>query len=194
MGLGLRYETRLTVPDGIFIFDLKDLDGNQLAYWEKPNLITLDAGILVARLVKDNLEPPHGINMLAVGTGATGAVLSPDSPDPKQRKLNGEIARKAFASSTFRDAGGNAVSIPTNIVDYTTTFGEGEAVGPLNEMGLLSTISNNPGTTNPNPDTFPTRDVTVDVTNYDMLLNYLPFAPISKPSAAILTLTWRITH
>jgi hypothetical protein len=157
------------------------------------NLITLDAGILVARLLKDPDEPAHGVNMLAIGTGATGALLSPDAPDNKQRKLNAEIARKGFTSTTFRDSLGNAVSYPTNIVDYTCSYGEAEAVGPLNEMGLLSTISANPSIQNNNPNTYPTRDTTVDLSLYDTMINYLTFGVLTKSSSSILTITWRIT-
>jgi len=178
---------------GRFIFDLRDLSGRPLAYWERDNIIVLDAGIQAARLFKDPLEPTHGINMLAVGTGASGALLSPDAPDPRQRRLNAEVARKGFSSSTFRDSGGTAVGYPTNIVDYTTTFGEAEAVGALNEMGVISTISDNPSTKNPNPDAFPTYTNTLDISNYDVQINYLTFGVISKPSASVLTITWRLS-
>jgi len=195
ISMGMRYadDFGMLKAKGEFIFDLRDLDGNQLHYFKKTNLIVLDAGIHAARLFKDNAEPNFGAYMLAVGTGASGALLSPNSPDPRQRKLNAEIERKTFASTTFRDTLGVASAIPTNIVDFTTQFIEGEAAGPLNEMGIISPISANPSTTNPNPDTFPTRDVTVDVSQYDILLNYLPFAVVAKPSASRLTITWRLT-
>jgi hypothetical protein len=39
---------------------------------ELRNLVVLDASILIARLMKDNVEPPHGIYALAVGTGDVG--------------------------------------------------------------------------------------------------------------------------
>jgi len=179
---------------GDVFLEMRDARTGELLHkWEKRNLIVLDAGILAARLFKDPDEPAHGLNMLAVGTGATGALLGPDAPDARQRSLNAEIERKAFSTTVFRDGSGNAVSIPTNIVDFTTTFGEAEAVGPLNEMGLLSTISDNPGTKNPNPDVFPTRDTTRDLTQYDTLVNYLTFPVVSKASTAILTLTWRLS-
>lgn len=195
ISMGMRYADHFGMlkAEGKFIFDLKDLDGNQLHYFEKKNIITLDAGIHAARLFKDNAEPNFGAYMLTVGTGASGALLSPNAPDPRQRKLNAEIQRKTFASTTFRDTLGVASAIPTNIVDFTTQFVEGEAAGPLNEMGIISPISANPATTNPNPDTFPTRDVTVDLTQYDVLINYLTFSVVSKPSASRLTITWRLT-
>jgi hypothetical protein len=183
------------IASGKLIIEMKDArTGEVLHYSEHHNKITYDASILVAILTKDPASRAHGINMLAVGTGATGALLAPNAPDARQRKLNAEIARKAFSSTTFRDALGNAVAIPTNIVDFSCSFEEAEAVGPLTEMGLLSTISSNPLVANPNPNAFPVRDVTLDLTLYDILVNYLTFACIAKPSTAILALTWRLTY
>lgn len=196
MGMGMRFDDifPMQMATGEFILEMRDAaTGRLLHRFTKKNIITLDAGIQAARYFKDKDEPAHSANMLAIGTGATGALLSPDAPDPRQRKLNAEIARKTFSSTTFRDASGNAVAIPTNIVDFTCTFAEAEAVGALNEMGIISTISDNPLVTNPNPDTFPTRDLTVDLSLYDVQINYLSFPVISKPSTAILTITWRLT-
>jgi|GEM_PF-1352439 len=189
--LGLRVK-------GLVTFDMRDArTGEVLCYWQKDNIVLLDAGILTARLYKDNAEPPHGINMLAVGTGALGAILNPDAPPVEQRRLNNEIERKAFDSTTFRDSSGAAVSIPTNVVNFTTIFNQSEAVGPLNEMGLMSTISDNPTVTNPNPN-FAGQggqpyDPTIDVTLYDMQVNYLTFEVISKPATAVLAVTWRLS-
>ena len=180
------------VKKGSIIFDMYDEATGERTYFEKNNVITLDAGIHAARLFKDNAEPNFGMLMLAVGTGATGALLSPDAPDSRQRKLNNEIERKGFIATTFRDSLGNAVAYPTNIVDFTCTYGEAEAVGPLNEMGLLSPLSQNPAQKTPNPNNFPTRDTTLDLTQYDVLLNYLTFGVITKPSTATLSVTWRI--
>ena len=197
-GLGLLLKDFFDIPNtvkGEVFIEMRDGATGALLYTDyRKNIITLDASIQVARLLKNPLEPAHGINMLAVGTGATGALLSPNAPDNRQRKLNAEIQRKAFSSTTFRDSLGNAVAYPTNIVDYTATFGEAEAVGPLNEMSLMSTISDNPAISNPNPNTFPTRDTTVDLADYDVAINYLTFAVVSKPSTAVLTITWRLSH
>lgn len=193
LGFEIKNDDNLRSFLGEVFIEMVDLEGNLLHKEHKKNIITLDAGVLAAILFRDPSSRSNGINMLAVGTGATGAILSPDAPDSRQRKLNAEIARKTFSSTTFRDASGNAVAIPTNIVDFTCTFDEAEAVGPLNEMGLLSTISDNIAITNPNPNAFPTRDLTVDLTLYDILVNYLTFSVISKPSTARLTITWRIT-
>jgi len=186
------YPTRKVRGD-VFIEMRDATTGKLLHKWEKRNLIVYDASIQAARYFKDKDEPANSLNMLAIGTGATGSLLSPSAPDARQRSLNSEIQRKTFSATTFRDASGNAVSIPTNIVDFTCSFAAAEAVGPLNEMGLMSTLSDNPSTLNPNPDVFPNRDVTDDLTQYDVLVNYLTFPVISKPSTAVLTLTWRLT-
>jgi len=196
MGVGIQHQEEFQgIPvKGEVFMEMRDAQTGEILekrYIE--NLIVLDAGILVAILCKDKASRTNGINMLAVGTGATGALLSPDAPDTRQRKLNAEIERKAFSGSTYRDASGNAVSYPTNVVDFTTTYGAAEAVGPLNEMSLLSTISSNPSTKNPNPNTFPARDVTVDLSLYDISVNYISFSVLSKPSTAVLTITWRLS-
>ncbi len=209
MGLGIRHAEPtpfMREAKGTFIFDMRDAKtGEQLHYFEKDNIITLDAGILAAILFKDPASRDRGVYMLAIGTGATGSILSPDAPSSGQRKLNAEVARKAFVSTTFRDASGNAVAIPTNIVDFTVTYGEAEAVdtpvgrvptkdvGPLTEMGLISPISDNPLTLNLNPNAYPTRNVALDLSLYDILVNYLTFSVVSKASTAILTITWRLT-
>ena len=198
VGMGHRYAETASFPvKGQVFFEMYDAESGEVQLWEKSNVVTLDAGLLVARLMKDPLEPAHGLNMLAVGTGALGAILNPDAPTNQQRRLNNEITRKTFSETTFRDANGAAVSIPTNVVDFTTIYGESEAVGPLNEMGLLSTISDNTGVKNDNPN-FAGQggepyDPTIDVSNFDELVNYLTFSVISKPATSILTITWRLT-
>ncbi len=197
--LGVYQEEPTARMKGKFLFEMRDAkSGTLLEYWEKENIITLDAGILMARLLKDSTNPNpgahNGILMLAVGTGATGNLLSPDAPQAGQRRLNAEIARKAFVSTQFRNQSGVAVAYPTNVVDYTTTFGESEAVGPLNEMSLLSPASTNPLVTNPIMNGPSDYDPTLDVTGFDLGVNYLTFSVVSKPATAILTVTWRLTH
>jgi hypothetical protein len=200
VGMGHRYAEVgvLSSAKGRVFFEMRDARTGELQLEQAvDNVVTLDAGLLVARLMKDNTEPNHGINMLGVGTGALGAILNPDAPSNEQRRLNNEIARKPFSETTFRDSNGAAVAIPTNVVDFTTIYGESEAVGPLNEMGLLSTISDNTATINNNPNDAgqggQPYDPTIDVTNYDILVNYLTFSVISKPATSILTITWRLT-
>jgi len=200
-GLGVSWEEAnvlRAMAHGVFIFDMWDArTGEVLAFWEKPNIITRDAGILAARLFRDSTEPNVGVNnglkMLAVGTGATGSVLNPDAPQATQRKLNTELERKAFSSAVFRNTDGIAVAYPTNIVDFTTTFSESEAVGSLNEMAVMSPYSSNPAVTNPINNGPASYDSTIDVSALDLLANYLTFPVISKPSTAVLSITWRLT-
>lgn len=191
-GMATTYAENFPLFNGEIFYELTQ-DGKLLDEGHVKNIPTYDSGILIARLLKNNTEPNHGINMLAVGSGATGALLSPDAADPRQRKLNAEIDRKPFYSTTFRDAGGNAVAYPTNIVDYSVTFGEAEAVGVITEMGLLSTVSDNRALTANNPNTFPVRDVTLDISSLDILTTYITMLPISKPSGAVLSVTYRVT-
>src|SRR5271167_4773554 len=69
---------------------------------EHRNLVVLDASILIARLMKNNIEPPHGIYALAVGTGNVGwNPMSPPAATNTQRSLWSEIARKTFADTEF---------------------------------------------------------------------------------------------
>lgn len=197
VGLGIFFKEVLGIPNvvrGEVFLEMRDAATGALLHEEhRSNLIMLDAGILVAMLLRDPSSRPLGVNMLAVGTGAMGPILSPNAPDNRQRKLNAEIARKTFSSTTFRDSLGNAVSYPTNVTDFVCSFGEAEAVGPLNEMGLVATLSANASTLSPNPDTYPSRDTTRNLTEFDIFLNVLNFAVISKPSTAVLSITWRIT-
>lgn len=192
VSMHLNHVDTMTLAKGE-VFVVVQNPGQPDCMYQYKNVITLDASILAATLFRDPSSRDYGVYMLAVGSGATGALLSPNAPDPRQRKLNAELARKPFSSTTFRDSNGNAVAIPTNIVDFTCTFDEGEAAGPLNEMGLISPISGNPAITNSNPNNFPTRDVTLDLSLYDILVNYLTFAVMTIPNTARFSVTWRIT-
>lgn len=182
----------LATLKGKYIITLTDeVTGEVLDHREAENIITLDAGILAALEFRNNLTR-NSLNMLAVGTGATGNLLSPDAPDNRQRKLNTPLFRKAFATTTFRTALGVASAIPTNIVDFTTVFAGNEAVGPINEMALVSAI-NLAGPELPNPNAYPVYDPTVDVVGLDVIVNYATFGVLVKPLGAILSLTWRLT-
>lgn len=162
---------------------------------EHRNLVVLDASILIARLLKDNAEAPKGIFALAVGTGDVGwNPLSPPAATNTQRALYSEITRKTFSSTQFIDGDGVPVAYPTKVVDYTTVFTESEAVGPLVEMGLLGgNISSNLAVRNPVTPANGVYSPTVNLTNYETLLNYLTFAVISKPATSTLEITWRLT-
>jgi hypothetical protein len=160
------------------------------------NLIVKDASILVARLMKDSQEPPHSIYVLAVGTGDTGwNPMSPPAPTNTQRSLYSELTRKTFSNTQFVDPTGVPVGYPTNVVDYTTTFVESEAVGPLVEMGLIGgDISTNLSIRNPVTPPNGPYDPTVDLTTRETLLNYYTFAVWNKPATSELEIVWRLTY
>lgn len=191
-GLGFN-ENTYRVKGEVFI----KLDDNEI---KVDNVYTLDGSLLASILFSGQYPTRTAITMLAVGTGATGTSLVPSIADQRQRRLNTELERKTFASVVFRNPTTFAVStIPTNVVDFTTVFNEGEAVGALNEMGLLSPFSSSPSTTTPlldgsgDPVSFPDYDTTLDVSDYDILINYLTFPVINKPSNSVLAITWRLT-
>lgn len=173
------------------VFIRMTIDGEDVLYRHVPNVITLDHGILVASLHAGTR--PNGINMLAVGTGATGALLAPDAAMSTQRSLNAELVRKPLLPIQYRKANGDPVTYDTNIVDFTCMFVENEAVGALNEMGLIATFDNDPNVKNPIVSDPHHYDPTLDVSNKDLLANYLTFGVITKPANAVLTITWRIT-
>ena len=165
------------------------------------NLVVRDASILVARLLKDNQETNlHGAFVLAVGTGDTGwDLMNPPAPTDTQRALYSELTRKRFAQTDFVDPGGLPVGYPTNVVDYTTTFSESEAVGPLVEMALLGgNISTNMSVRNPVPTPYGPNsalayDAAHNLTMWETELNYLTFPVVNKPATSTLTITWRLT-
>jgi hypothetical protein len=142
------------------------------------NIIVNTASILIARLLKDSVEPTAGISYLAVGTGGIGWNLqNPPQPTNTQVILNNEITRKAFTTDdvSFIDPEtGDPVLVPTNVVDYTVTFAETEAVGPLVEMSLFG------------------GDAT-DIANSGTMINFRTLPVINKSNSMVLTITFRIT-
>jgi hypothetical protein len=159
------------------------------------NLVVLDASILLARLARDNQEPPHGIFALAIGTGDTGwDPMNPPAPTNTQRALYGEITRKTFASVQFVDGAGAPVAYPTRVVDFNTIYTESEAVGPLVEMGLIGgNISTNMSIRNPVTPPNGPYDPTVDLTAFETLFNVLNFKVVNKPPTSTLAITWRLS-
>lgn len=201
MGMNLGSEDSIMRVKGEYIIHLEDCaTGKVLDHRELSNIVTLDGGILVAILLASGsgltrTASQQGLTMLAVGTGATGPLLNPDAPDPRQRKLNNELWRKPFVNTVFRNSTGGAVAYPTNVVDLTAQFGPGEAEGPLNEMGLIRsiTLGPTPGTPIAPAPVFPNYDPTVDMSNFDLLANYTTMSVVSKLPNSLLTITWRIT-
>ncbi len=197
MGSSMGYLDGFRGARGDVLIELRNPDGGLVDRRSLRNTVTKDAGLSLARLTRDRLEPRNSFNMLAVGSGALGNLNNPNPASADQRRLMNEIQRKPFAETTFRDQNGAASAIPTNVVDYTVIFGQGEAVGPLNEMGILLTISDNTTLKFPNPN-FAGQggepyDPSIDVTKYDVLNNYLTFPVINKPVAMVMSITWRLT-
>jgi hypothetical protein len=180
---------------GDVFFTMRDTRTGDEQTWEKHNLVVLDASILIARLMKDNAEPPKGIFALALGTGDAGwDPMNPPAPTNTQRALYSEITRKTFSETQFINSSGTPVAYPTHIVDFTTILTESEAVGPLVEMGLIGgNISTNLSIKNPVTPPHGTYDPTVNLTLYETLVNYLTFAVINKPATSTLTIVWRLT-
>lgn len=185
-GLRLKGEVFITLRDG--------KTGDVQDERHLTNVVTCDASVLIARLLKLNVEPPSGINALAIGAGGPGWNLqSPPAATNTQRSLWSDIARKTFAQTQFINSNGLPVAIPTNVVDYTTAFAEAEAVGGLCEMGLMCTRSTNMSVRNPVLPPNGVYDVSVDLTLYDTLVNYLTFPIVNKPATSTLTVVWRLT-
>jgi len=174
--------------------------GEVLSEGHRKNVVTRDASILVARFIKgtslpNTSEPRFGGYALAVGTGDVGWNLqNPPVATDTQRSLYNEIARKQMQVTEFIDGNGSVSGIPTRVVDFTTTFSESEAVGPLVEMGILGgDVDPNLSVTNPILPPNGIYDPTVDVVGKDMLVNYLTFPVINKAASSQLSWTWRLS-
>jgi hypothetical protein len=200
LGFGFK-EAQIQVRGDVFA-TLTSPSGDEEIVIDKSNIYTLDGGVLAAILFSNNAGAGNArfVNMLSVGTGASGSQQSPDIPDYQQRGLNSPLYKKTFSSVLYRKADGslsedgNGNPIPTNIVDFTTTFESAEAVGALTEMGLVSSLNETPTGFVSNPNNFPQdRDITENINAYDTLVNYLTFPVINKPNGAILAITWRLT-
>jgi len=203
LGMSMRNEDSLAeaIYDGEIFWVLKDGKTGEIqdqGYFK--NIVTYDASILVARLLKSPAvvyvsEPAFGIFALAVGTGDVGwDPLDPPVATKTQRSLYNEIGRKQIAAANFIDSGGAISAIPTNVVDFTTIFSESEAVGALVEMGLLGgDVNTNMGVKNPVLPPNGTYDPTVNLVGKDTLVNYKTFKVINKPATSTLSWTWRLS-
>jgi hypothetical protein len=187
---------------GEVFWTMTDTKTGQVTKGHIKNVVTLDASILIARLMKGTgapvahqSEPSFGIFALAVGTGDLSWNLqNPPPATNTQRSLWNELARKAIQNTNFINQDGTIAGVPTNIVDFTTTFAESEAVGPIVEMGLLGgDISTNMSIRNPVLPPNGLYDPTVDLVGLDTLVNYLTFPVVNKPATSTLAWTWRLT-
>lgn len=178
-GFRLKHEEKVKELKGEYKITLREAStGRIIEERVGHNIIVNTASILIARLLKDSAEPMAGISYLAVGTGGVGWNLqNPPQPTNVQVILNNEIVRKAFTTEnvSFIDPEtGDPILVPTNVVDYTVTFAETEAVGPLVEMSLFG------------------GDAT-DLTNSGTAVNYRTFPVLNKTNSMVLTITFRIT-
>jgi hypothetical protein len=89
--------------------------------------------------------------------------------------LENEYYRKAIDLAAYvHPETGEPTTVYTNIVDYSVTFGEGEAVGPIMEMGLFG------------------GDATSEIGSGTMV-NWRTFPVINKTSTMTVTVIFRIT-
>jgi len=176
-GFRVKHEEKMPSLRGQYKIILRE-NGKIIEERADHNIIVNSASVLIARLLKDSHEPDGGITYLAVGTGAPGWNLqNPPQPTTSQTVLNNEIARKAFTTQdvNFVDPEtGEPTTIPTNVVDFTATFAETEAVGALVEMGLFG------------------GDAT-DLIDSGSEVNYRTFPVINKTNSMTLTIIFRIT-
>jgi hypothetical protein len=152
------------------------LDGRLVYSYHKSNIIVNTASILIARLLKDSSEPSNGISYLAVGSGSgEWDLFDPPAPTTSKTNLENEFYRKAIDMSTYvHPETGEPTNAYTNIVDYAVTFGEGESVGPIVEMGLFG------------------GDATAELSSGTMV-NWRTFPVINKTSTMSVTVIFRIT-
>lgn len=176
-GFRLKYQEKVKGLHGEYWMILRE-NGRIVAKRHDTNIIVNSASILIARLLKDSKEPDGGITYLAVGSGGVGWNLqNPPQPTNTQTTLNNELARKAFSTEdiVFIDPdSGNPTIIPTNVLDFTATFAETEAVGPIVEMGLFG------------------GDAT-DLPDTGTEINYRTFPVLNKSNSMTLTIIFRIT-
>lgn len=151
-------------------------DGRLVYQYKHSNIIVNTNSILLARLLKNSSEPSAGISYLAVGSGSgEWDTQDPPAPTTSQTELEGEFFRKAIDETTFvHPQTGEPTSSFTNVVDYCVTFGEGEAVGPMVEMGLFG------------------GDATVE-SGTGTMVNWRTFPVVNKTSTMIITVVIRIT-
>lgn len=204
VSMALSNNTVESVPSykGEVFWTLTNPDGDVINDGHLKNVVTKDAGVLLAWLMKTGSNLPasapvnFGILGLAVGSGDTGWGVLPIPPSgtPTQRALYSERMRKKADSIEFINSSGLVSPVPTNVIDIKTTFGPSEANGEIREMGLIGGNCNtNLNIRSPvNPPNGPYNDLE-DLTYRDTLLNYVTIPLVTKTNGSSLTWTWRLT-
>ena len=151
---------------------------------ECENIIVDVASQLMAVLMSRDgtVDRPYvsGALVLAVGTGDSGWDLqNPPAATGAQEFLFNELDRNVFNDVTFVDPitfvpSSDQYADRTKVVEFTTTFGDSEAVGPLVEMGLFGGT----GATG---------------ANSGIMINYKTFKVWNNPACSTFTITWRLT-
>jgi hypothetical protein len=199
--LGSRGQEQYRGLRGEVFWTMTDVRSGQEQKGHIKNVVTRDASVLLARLMKGTgtptvhiSEPNFGVFALAVGTGDPNwDPLSPPPATVTQRCLWNELGRKTIQSTQYIDGDGVVSGVPTDVVDFITTFSESEAVGPLTEMGLLGgDISTNMSVVNPVLPPNGPYDPSFNLVGKDTLVNYITFPVISKPATSTLQWVWRL--
>ena len=163
LGKNPSYEDAIKNPDRHMKNIIVDVCSELIAEWAFTGVITLIS------------EHVPGILTLAVGTGDVGWDLqNPPAETANQVLLESELIRKIFSGKTYIDGSGNPTVTRTNVIDFTTTYLEAEAVGPLVEMGLFGGTG-------------------ATATDGGTMINYRTFSVINKPSSSKLIIVWRLT-
>ena len=139
------------------------------------NLIVSKASTLMAKRMLPGASWGDGINYLELGTGVgSGTTQIPQAEVLGQVALRVPLARKAITSWTYLDINGNPIGSESNVLQFTTTFIETEAIGAIVEMGLsggLATVALGSG----------------------YMFNYKTFAVWNKDNTLKLTVVWKLT-
>lgn len=139
------------------------------------NLIVSRASVFMAKRMKPGVSWGSGIQYLEVGVGVgTGTTQLPQKEDISQERLRQSLLRKEITSWTYLGSDGKPTASETNVMQFTTTFGNTEAVGALVEMGLFG------------------GDATA-VAGTGYMFNYKTFPVWNKAEGMNLTIVWKIT-
>jgi hypothetical protein len=192
----MRLNDKLRVNgSGLVRFNVYDGDGNLVETRDETNTFTMDMAIVIAAMISGTAR--NEVNMMVVGDGALGNPNAPDAATQTQRAIGNELDRKAVSVTFLDPSDSSTVAYPTKVVRFSATFGAGEGTGAINEIALMSAVSALETASNPNAiqayDADPDNFVYADTSSYDLITNYLTFAPLNKQADWSVTLSWTVT-